>query len=75
MTKTPEEELESVKQKVLTEVRQKVRRGLFQLTAECLGSHDLNILTVLGVDAKEQLLQIFLEETNLLLQEEKDAGT
>lgn len=71
---TPKE-LDDVKASIEKTLRQKVRRGVVALLAECLGSHDLNLLCVLGVDGKDRLLQIFVEEaTQLMNQGGTDAG-
>lgn len=63
----PQADLDATKDKILKDLRDTVRRALFQTTAECLGSPNLTILAALGVDAESTLLHIFLEETNLLL--------
>jgi hypothetical protein len=62
-----EAELKKTEEQILQDLRNKVRLELFRLTAECLGSHHMVILSAIGVDAEEKLLQIFLSEIKLLL--------
>lgn len=70
MINLPVVELKATEERILNELRLKVRRAVFSLAAECLGSLDLSILSALGVDAEEKLLQIFLEESTRLLNKE-----
>lgn len=58
-------------------LREHIRSGLFALTAECLGSMDMTILTALGIDPNEKLLEIFNQEITYILttQEAGDAGS
>jgi hypothetical protein len=69
MIDLPEAELKATEERLLKELRLKVKRGLFNLSTECLSSLDLTILSALGVDVEAKLLQIFLEESTRLFPE------
>jgi hypothetical protein len=58
------QEVERVTQALLAALEEDARRRLFTLTAECLGSVNVTILSALGVDVKAKLLHIFVEELN-----------
>lgn len=74
MINLPEAELKATEERLLKDLRHKVRRSLFSLSAECLGSLDLSILSALGVDVEAKLLQIFLEESTRLLAQQQTGG-
>lgn len=63
--------LDWLRGQIETKLRREVRRGLIKLTAECLGSQDVTLLSALNVDAYEKLLQIFKEEAEILLNNHK----
>lgn len=64
-----EVDLKAVENRIEAVLRNKVRRGIVSITADCLGAVDMTLLTALGVDAKSKLLQIFLEEIKQVLED------
>lgn len=67
-------EIKALEERAIKEVANKVRRALFTLSTECRTSLDLTILSALGVDVDEKLLQIFVEESRRLLKPQEQAG-
>jgi len=48
-------------------LRRRVHQNQFRLLAECLGTVEVSVLTSFGVDVREKLLQILVEEATQLL--------
>ena len=67
-----DEELRQIEVALDKEFRVKVRATLFTLTVDCLGSPRVQLLSVLGIDANEKLLQIFTDEAKQLLSVHKE---
>jgi hypothetical protein len=71
-TEQAQADLKLLEKRILEELKNTIRRGLFRLTGECLGNPSVTILSSLGVDAEAKLLQIFREETDKLLNKTKE---
>ena len=65
------ESLDQTKQKIESVLRQRARQALVRTLGEAMGGQELQILTALGVDGNEKLLQIFIEEASQLLKKGK----
>lgn len=61
------EQLEALRVKIEGGIRLKARRAALAVIADCLGSHDIVLLSAMGIDGKERVIQIFNEECHALL--------
>jgi hypothetical protein len=73
----PEAELKATEEKIIKDLRTAIRRKVFEITTQHMATPPVLILSALGVDPEEKILQIFMEEATRLLNKSKettDAG-